>query len=73
MAYIQERGASILSIVDPDGPLDAALLLRQTVQLVTRRDLPWPRGRCFNVAWRWLTFPLVLPYVLYWDWRFGSK
>jgi GT2 family glycosyltransferase len=49
------------------------LLLRQTAQLVTRRQLPWPRCRCFHVAWRWLTFPLVLPYILYWDWRFGSK
>ena len=34
MAYIQERGASVLSIVDPDGPLDAVLLLRQTGVLV---------------------------------------
>lgn len=52
---------------------EIVLLLRQTVQLVTRRHLPWPRCRCFTVAWRWLTFPLVLPYILYWDWRFASK
>jgi len=49
------------------------LLLRQTAQLVTRRDLPWPRRRCFAAWWRWLTFPLVLPYILYWDWRFGRE
>lgn len=52
---------------------ESVLLLRQTVQLITRRHLPWPCCRCFNVAWRWLTFPFVLPYILYWDWRFGTK
>jgi len=46
------------------------LLLRQTAQLITRRHLPWPRRRCFAVAWRWFTFPFVLPYILYWDRRF---
>lgn len=54
----------------PVGLLDECLLLlRQTAQLVSRRTEPWPRRRCFAVAWRWFTFPLVLPYVLYWDWR----
>lgn len=56
------------SVVD-----ESVLLLRQTVQLVTRREQPWPCSRCFTVVWRWLTFPLVLPYILYWDWRFSSK
>ncbi|MEP6668724.1 MAG: glycosyltransferase [Chthoniobacter sp.] len=51
---------------------ETRLLLRQTAQLVTRRDSPWPRRRCFAVCWRWFTFPLVLPYILYWDWRFGQ-
>ena len=55
----------------PAGIVDECmLLLRQTAQLITRRDEPWPRRRFFTVAWRWLTFPLVLPYILYWDWRF---
>src|SRR6266542_2063392 len=43
MGHLEERGASILSIVDPDGPLDAALLLRQTGVLVagwTRTAVP---------------------------------
>ncbi len=43
MVHMEERGASILSIVDPDGPLDAALLLRQTGVLVagwTRTAVP---------------------------------
>ncbi len=51
---------------------ECTLLLRQTVQLVTRREEPWPRRRVFAVAWRWFTFPLVLPYILYWDWRFKT-
>ncbi|HSI14711.1 MAG TPA: glycosyltransferase [Chthoniobacter sp.] len=51
---------------------ECTLLLRQTAQLVTRREEPWPRRRVFAVAWRWFTFPLVLPYILYWDWRFKT-
>ncbi|MDR3404562.1 MAG: glycosyltransferase family 2 protein [Chthoniobacter sp.] len=47
-------------------------LLRESVQLVARRDLPWPCRRWFAVSWRWFTFPLVLPYILYWDWRVGQ-
>lgn len=58
----------------PRGLLDeCTLLLRQTAQLVTRREQPWPRRRLFAVAWRWLTFPLVLPYILYWDSRFKQS
>jgi GT2 family glycosyltransferase len=52
---------------------ECVLLLRQTVQLVTRRGEPWPWRRCFHVGWRWFTFPLVLPYILYWDWRFRQE
>lgn len=49
------------------------LLLRVTVQLITKRDPRWPRRQYFAVAWRWFTFPYVLPYVLYWDWRFAQR
>lgn len=52
---------------------EGKLLLRQTAQLLTRRTQPWPRRRLFSVAWRWLTFPLVLPYILYWDRRFQKS
>ena len=52
---------------------EIVLLLRLTVQLVTKRDSRWPRRQWFAVAWRWFTFPLVLPYVLYWHWRFGQR
>ena len=52
---------------------ETVLLLRITAQLVTRRDPQRPRRQYFAVAWRWLTFPLVLPYVLYWNWRFAHQ
>jgi len=57
-------------------PLPAAALqecidlLRVTAQLVARPDRRHPKRHLFAVCWRWLTFPLVLPYTLYWDWRF---
>jgi GT2 family glycosyltransferase len=52
---------------------EVILLLRVTVQLVTKRQRQWPRRQFFAVAWRWFTFPLVLPYVLYWNWRFQQR
>lgn len=52
---------------------EIVLLVRITAQLVTRRDIRWPRRQYFNVAWRWITFPLVLPYVLYWNRRFAKS
>jgi GT2 family glycosyltransferase len=48
------------------------LLLRITGQLVTRPDTRRPRRQCFNVLWRWLTFPAVLPWILYWEHRFRT-
>jgi GT2 family glycosyltransferase len=52
---------------------EIVLLLRITAQLVTRRDASWPRRQYFTVVWRWLTFPLVLPYVLYWNRHFAQR
>jgi GT2 family glycosyltransferase len=52
---------------------EIVLLLRVTAQLVTRPDDRYPRRQYFAVAWHWATFPLVLPYVLYWNWHFQRK
>jgi GT2 family glycosyltransferase len=52
---------------------EVVLLLRVTAQLVTRRDSRWPRRQVFFVAWRWLTFPIVLPWILYWEHRFRAR
>jgi GT2 family glycosyltransferase len=51
---------------------EIVLLVRLTAQLVTKPDRRRPRRQVFSVAWRWLTFPLVLPYILYWNWRFSQ-
>ncbi len=48
-------------------------LLRITAQLVTRRNPKQWRRQSFTVAWRWVTFPLTLPYILFWDWRFRQR
>jgi GT2 family glycosyltransferase len=45
-------------------------LLRCTAQLITRFDGARWRTRLFGIAWRWATFPLVYPYLIYWSWRY---
>ena len=45
-------------------------LLRITSHLITRFDPQRWRRQIFQVLLRWLTFPVVLPYFLYWTARF---
>lgn len=45
-------------------------LLRTTAHLITRPDRAHWRTKWFWVIWRWLTFPLVLPYLIFWELRF---
>ncbi len=47
-------------------------LVRTTAHLVTRFDASCWRTRLFYKLWDWLTFPLVLPYLMYWELRFRS-
>jgi len=49
---------------------ECADLLRTTSHLLTRFDATRWRRRTFHVVQRWLTFPVVLPYILYWTARF---
>ena len=45
-------------------------LLRTTWHLFTR---PHPGGwktATFQQAWKWLTFPIILPYLVVWEFRF---
>lgn len=51
---------------------EVAGLLRTTLHFVTRPQPERRRRQAFTVGWRWLTFPLVLPYVLYWEWHYRS-
>ena len=48
-------------------------LLRLTAQLVTRPDPYRPSSQLFQVLHRWVTFPLVLPWQLYWERRFRQQ
>lgn len=48
-------------------------LLRLTKHLLTRPDRRRPKTQFFAVAQRWLTYPFVLPWQLYWEWRFRRK
>jgi len=58
------------SALVPDLILD---LLRSTLHLVTRFDPTRWRARCFQQAWKWITFPVVLPYMIYWNFRFKKR
>lgn len=49
---------------------ECAGLLRRTLHLITKRQPQRVRRQVFGVAWAWLTFPLVLPWVLFWEVRF---
>jgi len=49
---------------------EVANLCRSTVHLVTRPEPGRWRRRSFAIGWRWITFPIVLPWVLYWQTRF---
>jgi hypothetical protein len=45
-------------------------LMRTTWHLFSRHDPANWRRRWFWQAWRWLTFPLFAPYVVFWHLRF---
>jgi GT2 family glycosyltransferase len=45
-------------------------LLRITARAVRDRQPALWKRRAFTVAWQWLTFPVVLPYLLFWQHRF---
>lgn len=49
------------------------MLLGMTYRLFVNRHDGRLRKHGFAVAWRWLTLPVVLPYVLYWYARFRRK
>lgn len=45
-------------------------LLRSAAHLVTKPEPGRWRRRTFALCWRGLTFPLVLPWILYWEHRY---
>jgi len=48
-------------------------LLRTTTHVVTKFDRGFWRRQLFYQALKWITFPLVLPYVLVWEFRFRKQ
>ncbi len=48
-------------------------LLRTTLHLVTRFERGHWRASVFRQVLKWLTFPLVLPYLAVWDFRFRRR
>ncbi len=52
---------------------EVADLLRITLHLFTHSEPGRWRRRVFAVVWRWLTFPAVFPWLLYWELRFRKK
>jgi glycosyltransferase involved in cell wall biosynthesis len=47
--------------------------LRLTWHDIVRWDEPYWRSRAFSFVLRWVTFPIILPYYLYWVYRFQGQ
>lgn len=48
-------------------------LLRTTWHLASRFEAGNWRTRLFFQSWKWMTFPVVLPYLIYWGLRFRKQ
>jgi len=48
-------------------------LVRTTARLVTLRETSTPRTMFFDLAWQWITFPVVLVYLTYWELEFRRR
>lgn len=48
-------------------------LLRSTYHLFSRFDKQRWRTRLFIQIWKWITFPVVVPYMVYWDLRYHRE
>jgi GT2 family glycosyltransferase len=51
---------------------EIAGLLRTSAHYFLRFDRRLWRTKLFHQFWRWLTFPLVLPYLMFWEIRFRN-
>jgi GT2 family glycosyltransferase len=65
-------GSSAWRVATSLGWREIVGMLRLTAQLFTRPGAQ-PLTRVFNVAWRWLTLPLVLPWQLVWELHFRAR
>ncbi|HWB60850.1 MAG TPA: glycosyltransferase [Chthoniobacteraceae bacterium] len=62
--------ASWITVVVSAVKREVAGLLRTSLRFFTEFDAKLWRTRLFQQWWRWVTFPLVLPWLLVWEIRF---
>jgi len=48
-------------------------LLRTTWHLFSRKSRGMWKTRVFEQAWRWITVPVVLPYLMFWEMKFRRR
>jgi GT2 family glycosyltransferase len=46
-----------------------ATAVRLSWRCISRFPHRFPRRECFQVIWRWVTLPFMLPYLLFWEYR----
>lgn len=52
---------------------EVMVLIRSPWHLIKKIDLRSWRSQTFVVAWMWITFPYVLPYLLIWEFRYRNQ
>lgn len=62
--------ASWIAVITATVKREIADLLRTTLQFFLKFDQSLWRTKAFQQIWKWITFPLVLPYILWWEFRF---
>ena len=53
--------------------LEILNLLRVTLHFLLDFDRKHWRTKSFHLFWKWVTFPLVLPYLMFWEIRFHGS
>lgn len=63
-------GAGIFTVIIAAVKREVANLLRITLRFIIELNPKAWKAKLFQICWKWLTFPLVLPYLLAWEFRF---
>jgi GT2 family glycosyltransferase len=66
-------GSSKFTIVLVRIKLSIIDLARSSWHLISRFDIRFCKTQLFNQVWQYLTFPIVLPYLVIWDLRFHKQ
>ena len=65
--------ANMVSVLGQLAATCSADLLRTTWHLFSKRKQRRGKTWIFEQVWRWITFPLVLPYLMVWETRFRAR